>query len=181
MSSSVPTSPDFLIRRAVFGDISVLARHRVAMFRDMGELNDLSEASLLDASSAFFGSVFSSGGYIAWLAVPRHQPDLVVGGAGVLLRPMLPRPTPAGVVQGREALIVNVYTEPAWRRRGLAALLMRHILDYTRANDIHRVLLHASKEGRPLYESLGFVPTSEMRLAYPGQDAKSASTLADAP
>jgi GNAT superfamily N-acetyltransferase len=167
VSSSVSTSPDFLIRRAVLGDIPVLARHRVGMFRDMGEVKEPSEASLLDASSAFFSSVFPSGEYVAWLAVPRQEPDLVVGGAGVLLRPMLPRPTPAGVLQGREALIVNVYTEPAWRRRGLAALVMRHILDFTRASGIHRVLLHASKEGQPLYESLGFVPTSEMRLVYP--------------
>ena len=138
------------------------------MFRDMGEATELLEGPLTDASEAFFRGTIESGEYVAWLAVPRHEPDLVVGGAGVLLRPMLPRPTPGGVVQGREALIVNVYTEPAWRRRGLAGLLMRHILDFTRANGIHRVLLHASKEGRPLYESLGFVPTSEMRLAYPG-------------
>jgi GNAT superfamily N-acetyltransferase len=145
-----------------------VARHRVSMFRDMGESAEMLEGPLTDASAAFFRGTIESGEYVAWLAVPRHVPGLVVGGAGVLLRPMLPRPTPAGVVQGREALIANVYTEPAWRRRGLAALLMRHILDFTRANGIHRVLLHASKEGRPLYESLGFVPTSEMRLAYPG-------------
>ncbi|HEY8795129.1 MAG TPA: GNAT family N-acetyltransferase [Gemmatimonadaceae bacterium] len=164
----MPTSPDFLIRRAVLGDIPALAHHRVSMFRDMGETTELLEGPLTDASAAFFSGAIESGVYVAWLAVPRHEPDLVVGGAGVLLRPMLPRPAPAGVVQGREALIANVYTEPAWRRRGLAALLMQHVLDFTRANGIQRVLLHASKDGRPLYESLGFVPTNEMRLVPPG-------------
>ncbi|HLB10355.1 MAG TPA: GNAT family N-acetyltransferase [Gemmatimonadaceae bacterium] len=165
-----PTShlDDIRVRRAVSEDAPIVARHRVSMFRDMGELTDPLEGPLIDASTAFFRGTIESGEYVAWLAAPRREPDLVISGAGVLLRPMLPRPTPAGIVQGSEALIANVYTEPAWRRRGVAALLMRHILDFTRANGIHRVLLHASKEGRPLYESLGFVPTSEMRLAYPG-------------
>jgi GNAT superfamily N-acetyltransferase len=138
------------------------------MYRDMGELKGSSEASLLDASGAFFRSLLPTGEYVAWLAAPRHEPDLVVGGAGVFLRPMLPRPAIDGVLQGREALIANVHTEPAWRRRGLAALLMRHILDFTRENGIQRVLLHASNEGRPLYESLGFVPTNEMKLVPQG-------------
>ena len=92
-------------------------------------------------------------------------PERVVAGAGLWLRPMIPRPHQDGVAQGVEALIVNVYTEPDWRRRGLAALLMQRVLDYTRDHRITRVLLHASKDGRPLYESLGFVPTTEMRLA----------------
>jgi GNAT superfamily N-acetyltransferase len=77
---------------------------------------------------------------------------------------MIPRPRADGVAQGVEGLIVNVYTEPDWRRRGIAALLMRHVLDYTREHRIGRVLLHASDDGRPLYESLGFVPTNEMKL-----------------
>jgi GNAT superfamily N-acetyltransferase len=72
--------------------------------------------------------------------------------------------TPPGIIQGHEALVANVYTEPDWRRRGVAALLMRHVLAYTREHRIERVLLHASDDGRPLYESLGFVPTSEMKL-----------------
>jgi hypothetical protein len=29
--------------------------------------------------------------------------------------------------------------------------------------DIVRLVLHASDEGRPLYESMGFEPTNEMR------------------
>jgi GNAT superfamily N-acetyltransferase len=79
---------------------------------------------------------------------------------------MIPRPLAHGIAQGVEALVVNVYTEPEWRRRGLAALVMRHLLDYTREHRIVRVLLHASKDGRALYESMGFVPTAEMRLPY---------------
>jgi ribosomal protein S18 acetylase RimI-like enzyme len=158
---------DVLVRRATSADISILAHHRVGMFRDMGEIARHLEQELTGASKSFFRSAIASGEYLAWLAIRTDAPDRVVAGAGLWLRSMIPRPRADGVSHGLEALIVNVYTEPGWRRRGLAALLMRHVLDYTREHQISRVLLHASKDGRALYESLGFVPTNEMRLAQP--------------
>jgi hypothetical protein len=47
----------------------------------------------------------------------------------------------------------------------LARRLMAEMLEYCRAQNIHTVALHASVDGRSLYESLGFKPTNEMRLA----------------
>ena len=61
-------------------------------------------------------------------------------------------------------MIVNVYTEPAYRRRGLARRLMIAMLDWLRQQGYGTVSLHASDYGRPLYESLGFKVTNEMRL-----------------
>jgi GNAT superfamily N-acetyltransferase len=61
-------------------------------------------------------------------------------------------------------MIVNVYTEPAWRRHGLARGLMVAMLDWLRQEGYGTVSLHASDFGRPLYESLGFRSTNEMRL-----------------
>jgi GNAT superfamily N-acetyltransferase len=159
--------PDVRIRRATLTDVPALARHRVGMYHDMGHIPESEEARLLVASSAYFRSALASGEYLAWLAVASASPDEVIAGAGLIVRTMIPRPGPAGFIEEREAQIVNVYTEPAWRRRGIAALVMRQLLDYTRANHINRVSLHASDDGRPLYESLGFAPTNEMRLAYP--------------
>jgi len=159
--------PELHVRGAAIADIATLAHHRVEMFRDMGQLTEHNERELARASETFFREVLASSEYIAWLAVTIGAPERVVAGAGLWLRPMLPRPTPTGIIQGREALIANVYTERDWRRRGVAALLMRHVLDYTRQHDVPRVLLHASDDGRPLYESLGFEPTNEMKLGPP--------------
>ena len=163
MISQVP-DPGVRIRLATLDDIAVITHHRVSMFRDMTELPLHLEPELAQASEAFFHASVATGEYVAWLAVANNEPERVVAGAGLWLRPMLPRPTPTGIIQGHEALVANVDTEPEWRRRGVAALLMRHVLDYTREHRLGRVLLHASDDGRPLYESLGFVPTSEMKL-----------------
>ena len=95
-----------------------------------------------------------------------------IGGAGVQLRPILPRPRPGSddLELGPEAIVLNVYVEPAWRRCGVGDALMRAVLDALADRGIQRVVLHASNDGRRLYERLGFAATNEMRLIQdPGQ------------
>ena len=57
-----------------------------------------------------------------------------------------------------------MYTDPEFRRQGIARRLMQTMIDWCRKEGFVRVDLHASDKGRPLYESLGFEPTNEMRL-----------------
>jgi len=63
-----------------------------------------------------------------------------------------------------EAYVLNVYTEPTHRRGGVARAIMNAILEWCREQRVARVTLHASREGRPLYEDLGFEPSNEMRF-----------------
>jgi GNAT superfamily N-acetyltransferase len=153
-------------------DADALGRHRAQMFLEMGRTTDAAVDKLTRASAAFVAAAIPGGAYVAWVAAPVATPTHIVAGAGVQRRTVLPRPDerdPAHLVN-EEALIVNVYTDPAWRRRGIAELLMRHILAWTHAEGITRVVLHASAAGRPMYERLGFVATNEMR--YDGTAAK---------
>jgi GNAT superfamily N-acetyltransferase len=64
-----------------------------------------------------------------------------------------------------------MWTEPSHRRRGLGSLVLDAILQWCRARRIRRLTLHASDEGRPLYERFGFRPTNEMRLELAPSDA----------
>jgi ribosomal protein S18 acetylase RimI-like enzyme len=80
----------------------------------------------------------------------------------------IPRPLrlPDGRVDvslGHQAIALNVYTEPSFRRRGLARRLMHQVLSRSRAEGLERLVLHAAPDGRRLYEQLGFAPTNEMR------------------
>jgi GNAT superfamily N-acetyltransferase len=61
--------------------------------------------------------------------------------------------------------ILNVFTEPEWRRRGVAKLLLEEIIAWAREKRLDRLVLHASDEGQALYEGLGFKPSNEMRRA----------------
>jgi GNAT superfamily N-acetyltransferase len=66
--------------------------------------------------------------------------------------------------EGRHGLVINVFTEPEWRRQGIGELLMKEIIQWSREEKIDRLVLHASDYGKNLYQRLGFVLTNEMRL-----------------
>jgi ribosomal protein S18 acetylase RimI-like enzyme len=157
----------FAVRRADATDIPLLARHRVAMFRDMGQLAPHQEALLERATASYLNDALPRGEYLAWVAQDTETPSATIGGAGVQLRPILPRPRGGSdeIEPGPEAIILNLYVEPAWRRRGVADSLMRAVLDALTARGIRRIVLHASHDGRRLYERFGFVATNEMRLS----------------
>jgi len=155
----------YRIRRATAADAGVLARHRAEMFRDMGQLPDGLSDTLIDAARAYFTQAIADGRYVGWVAELDDRSGEIVAGAGLQLRELLPRPDAVRerLVRGPQALVLNVYTERAWRRRGVADALLRELLRSCRGNGIESVVLHASGEGRPLYEKLGFTPTNEMR------------------
>jgi GNAT superfamily N-acetyltransferase len=68
--------------------------------------------------------------------------------------------------------LANVFVEPRWRRRGIARELTLAAIDWLKAAGCVSVRLQASKFGRPLYESLGFVPGGEMVLRLRGDAAE---------
>ncbi len=156
--SSRPSDP-VTIRAATLEDAETLVAHRRAMFFDIG----YRDAQALDGMAARFREwarpKMESGEYRAWLAVASD--GSVAAGAAVWLMDWPPMPFAVGSPRGN---ILNVYTSPAHRRRGLARRLMRVILDWSRANRVEIVILHTSDEGRALYESLGFKRTREMRI-----------------
>ena len=68
------------------------------------------------------------------------------------------------ITEAPEGLIVSMWTEPEHRRRGLGRRIVESILAWGKANGVARFTLHASDDGRPLYELFGFRGTNEMRL-----------------
>jgi ribosomal protein S18 acetylase RimI-like enzyme len=71
----------------------------------------------------------------------------------------------------RRGYILDVYVEPGYRGRGVAKNLMHEAELSFRRQGVNYVFLHASDAGRPLYESLGFAPTTEMAITLPAWDA----------
>jgi len=155
---------DYHLRLATANDAAVVAYQRAAMFRDYLQIPAPDAAAIEAASQPLLAEMMARGEYFAWLVELDGQ---AVAGGGVILRRLLPRP--GGLHGSEEAYILNVYTEPEHRRRGLARVVMSAIIDWCVAREVAVVALHASDDGRPLYESLGFAPTSEM--SWQGQRA----------
>lgn len=162
-------SDPYVIRAATEVDAELVARQRVAMWLEMGVASADIATELHRACASALAPMLRSGEYVGWCAAPAGAPDTIVGGAGVHFRPVLPLPVrrPDGSVfvdPGRHPTVVNVYTEPAHRRRGVARMLMERILAWAPGAGVTALFLHASPEGRALYESLGFRPSADMRL-----------------
>ncbi len=133
------------------------------MFVDMGYRDE----RVLDAMTASFRPwlihKMQAGEYLAWLAIATD--GSVAAGLGLWLMDWPPHMIGPGSRRGN---ILNVYTNAAYRRQGLARRLMEIALEWCKTNAIRAVILHSSKEGRPLYENLGFRSTNEMRLTFDG-------------
>lgn len=149
---------------AADADLDAIVHHRQAMFLDMGYPDDAALSSMAARFRPWLQKKMEAGEYLTWFVI---APDSsIAAGLGLWLMDWPPHmigggsPT-HGNVRGN---ILNVYTEPAYRRRGLARGLMKVALEWCTANQVGAVILHASPDGRALYEFMGFKPTNEMRL-----------------
>jgi GNAT superfamily N-acetyltransferase len=154
-------------RPADGADLDVLVRHRMRMFAEMGFSSADDFAELSAACRTWFAGALADGRYLGWLIAPADRPGEIAAGAGMLLQNMPPGPRD---VRSTRAYVLNVYTEPDHRGRGLATIATRAAIDEALRRRIRVVTLHASDEGRAIYERLGFEETNEMRLLLTDED-----------
>jgi GNAT superfamily N-acetyltransferase len=69
------------------------------------------------------------------------------------------------VVAGNDAIVDMVWTEPQYRRQGLAGAVMSTLVTEARAAGATIGLLAASPEGRQLYQSLGWTTFASIHVA----------------
>jgi GNAT superfamily N-acetyltransferase len=149
---------DITIREARLTDIPEILRQRRGMYEDMGYTDAATLDAMAPLSAEYLAKAMADGSCRAWLAC--HEGRVVAGGA-VIISPWLAHPYD---LECRRATILNVYTNPEYRRRGIARRLMQVMIDWCKQEGLARVTLHATDDGRHLYESLGFEPSNEMKL-----------------
>lgn len=140
-------------------DVETVVAHRREMFLAMGYRDDDAMKQMLDRFRPWLKQKMKAGEYLAWFAV--DEGGAIAAGLGMWLMDWPPHMLGPGPAR---ANILNVYTQPENRRKGLARRLVEHAIERCRANGISTVILHASDAGRPVYESIGFRPTTEMRM-----------------
>ena len=119
---------------------------------------------MVEVARPWLARALADGSYRHWLAL--DATGRVAGGGGVLLGPWPANPSDPCT---ERAVILNVYTEPEFRGQGIARWIMVTILKWVKERGLRSVNLHASAEGRHLYEKLGFEATNEMRLKFEGR------------
>lgn len=139
------------IRRATAEDVEQVVRLRVAFLREYGESEGHRFPEVLeDATRRYVARMLESGGLRFWFA----EDDGEVVGCCALI--FFDRPPSFGNPTGLTAYLLNVYTVPQRRRRGIASMLIEESLRHARSAGAGRVSLHTSSAGRTVYEKLGF-------------------------
>jgi GNAT superfamily N-acetyltransferase len=137
-------------------DLELICEHRERMFAASGRTRE----SLQPMTASFRQWLIprlSDGSYFGWMLEEAGQ---VVAGLGMMVIDWPPHPSHP--TDDRRAYILNVFVEPEHRRKGLARQLMALAEEKARQLGLRYAILHSTRQGRPLYEALGWGPTSEM-------------------
>ncbi len=146
-------------RRATIEDMDVLVDFRLRFLADRaGSEKAPGEDSLTKYLRDYFREAMPRRTFIAWLA---EQEGKVVATSGMVIWQIPPNNS---VMNGRLGYILNMYTIPEARKRGICTALLEKMIEEARALGLSRVHLHASQPGEGVYRKRGFAEPSDVEL-----------------
>ena len=143
-------------KKATIEDIDILTETRVEVLRAANQLSDQTDMSeVREQSYHYYKRALRDGTHIAYLVFDEER---FVGAGGVSFYQVMPTyHNPSG----NKAYIMNMYTAPEYRRRGIAYHTLDLLVRDVRDRGITAISLEATDMGRPLYEKYGFVKMND--------------------
>lgn len=150
----------FVYKRAGMEDIELLVKTRIEVLRAANRLGDDAEMSLVEQQSReYYEEALQAETHTAYLVFDGEK---IIGAGGVSFFRVMPtyhNPT------GCKAYIMNMYTNPNYRRKGIAYHTLELLIEEVKKKGVSHISLEATNMGRPLYERYGFVKMNdEMEL-----------------
>lgn len=148
-------------RKATLNDLDELVRLRIAFLKEVQaiETRQFSEEELNTSLREYLSKSIKNDEFVAWLAISEGE---IIATSGLCFFQITPGFT---LIDGKIAYILNIYTLPNWRGKGVGKQVFDHILQEAIGRGYKRISLHASNDGRPVYEKFGFRGThDEMEL-----------------
>jgi GNAT superfamily N-acetyltransferase len=150
---------------ATSNDITILASHHRKMFKEIWEKDgkNLNEGRLDEVEKAYIKKLeeqFTDNTCKAW--VVKNQNKIVASGA-ITICSFVPTPLDLSY---KVAFFHSLYTEEKSRNLNCAKIILEKAIRYCKDKGMKRVLLAASDAGRPMYQKIGFKPTSDLMRLY---------------
>ena len=139
------------IRRVEEPDIPSMTVARLDYLIEMqGERAQEYLQELQQNLQSFFKQTISEGSFFALQA---EYEGKIVSYGGMILKKIPGDLNQSSYLEGE---ILNMYTLPEYRRRGISSMILKQLLNEAKKMGISKVALHCSKAGELLYRKFGF-------------------------
>ena len=143
------------IQKAGLEDLDLLMDWRMEVLHEVFELPSDADCSELERENrAYYEKALQDGSHVACFARLNSE---IVGCGGICIYREMPSPDN---LQGGCAYLMNIYTRPQYRGKGVGRTTVKWLVDEAKREGISKIYLETTDKGRPMYKKLGF---SEMK------------------
>lgn len=151
---------NLIYKKATMEDLELLTKTRIEILRAANHLPPNTDMDEVEKQSCdYYKKALCDGTHIAYLIF--HNSSFIGAGGVSFFQVMPTYHNPSG----KKAYIMNMYTKPEYRRKGIAYQTLDRLIGDAKSRGITAISLEATAMGRPLYEKYGFVKMNdEMEL-----------------
>ena len=135
-------------RKMTSADVDTFITMRIKQLREEGATEDI---DLIPALKDYYSRHMADGTFVSWLAVDGEK---IVGTSGMSF---VEKPPYFSCPTGRIGLLSSMFTDPSYRRMGIAKELLSRVVDEAKKYGCGCVQITASDMGVLLYTDFGFV------------------------
>ena len=139
---------NIIYRKLTEKDLDTFISMRITQLREEGATDEM---DLSPALMDYYQRHLANGTFVSWLAL---DGDKIIGTSGMSF---VEKPPYFGCPTGRIGLLSSMYTNPDYRRKGIARELLRRVVEEARAYGCGTVQITASDMVVLLYSDFGFV------------------------
>lgn len=129
-------------------ELDIFIDMRINQLREEGAKEDI---DLVPALKDYYNRHMADGTFISWLA---FDEDKIIGTSGISF---VEKPPYFGCPSGKMGLLSSMFTNPTYRRKGIAKELLSRIVNDAKEYGCGTVQITASDMGVTLYTDFGFV------------------------
>ena len=134
-------------------EIDIFIKMRITQLREEGATEDI---DLTPELKNYYKRHMSDGTFISWLAIDTDN-GKIVGTSGISI---VEKPPYFSCPNGKIALLSSMFTDKAYRRKGIAKALLSRIVNEAKEHKCGTIQITASDTGVLLYSNFGFTKNS---------------------
>ena len=129
-------------------ELDTFIQMRIRQLREEGAKEDI---DLVPALQDYYTRHMADGTFVSWLALDGEK---IVGTSGMSF---VEKPPYFGCLSGKMGFLSSMFTDPDYRRKGIAKELLSRVVEEARTYGCGTVQITASDMGVLLYTDYGFV------------------------